>query len=116
MKTENKKAEFYKLAKVWGLISFIPVILAAGPLAGYFLGHIYPQSVSIILAPCPTVVFTFGMLLLTDKKVPKYILIIPLLWSVCGIIPVSLGILEDIGLIIAGVLGATLILVRVRKK
>jgi len=39
MQTENKKkAEFYKLAKVWGLISFIPVILAAGPLAGYFMG------------------------------------------------------------------------------
>ena len=45
MKTENKKAEFYKLAKVWGLISFIPVILAAGPLAGYFLGDYLEKKI-----------------------------------------------------------------------
>jgi len=54
------------------------------------------------------------MLLLTDKKVPKYVLVIPLIWSICGIIPVHLGILEDIGLIISGVVGTTFILVRDR--
>lgn len=37
--TDKKKAEFYKLAKIWGLISFIPVVLAAGPIAGYFIGE-----------------------------------------------------------------------------
>lgn len=37
--TDKKKAEFYELAKIWGLISFIPVVLAAGPIAGYFLGE-----------------------------------------------------------------------------
>jgi len=46
MQTEDrKKAEFYKLAKVWGLISFIPVILAAGPLAGYFLGDYLEKKI-----------------------------------------------------------------------
>jgi len=45
MKTEDKKAEFYKLTKVWGLISFIPVILAAGPLAGYFLGDYLEKKI-----------------------------------------------------------------------
>jgi len=38
MLSKDKKTEFYKMAKIWGLVSFIPVILAAGPLAGYFLG------------------------------------------------------------------------------
>jgi hypothetical protein len=33
-----KKQEFYKRIKIAGMISFIPVILAAGPLAGFFLG------------------------------------------------------------------------------
>jgi hypothetical protein len=93
---------------------FVAYSLIGYLLVGYFLNHIYPQSVSIVLAPCPTVVFTFGMLLMTDKKVPKYILLIPLLWSVCGIIPVHLGVLEDIGLIIAGVAGTILIIVRDR--
>ncbi len=37
--TDKKKAEFYRWAKIGGLISFIPVALAAGPLAGYFLGE-----------------------------------------------------------------------------
>lgn len=30
--------EFYKRLKIAGMISFIPVVLAAGPLAGYFAG------------------------------------------------------------------------------
>lgn len=46
MQTKNgKKAEFYKLAKVWGLVSFIPVILAAGPLAGYSLGDYLEKKI-----------------------------------------------------------------------
>lgn len=36
---DGKKAEFYRLAKIWGLLTFIPVVLAAGPLTGYFLGE-----------------------------------------------------------------------------
>jgi hypothetical protein len=96
-------------------ILFIVYSIVGYFLVGYFMGHIFPRSLSFILAPCPTVVFTFGMLLLTDKKVPKYVLLIPLLWSICGVIPVSLGILEDIGLIITGATGTLLILVRDRK-
>lgn len=46
MQTEDrKKAEFYRLAKVWGLISFIPAVLAAGPLAGYFLGDYLERKI-----------------------------------------------------------------------
>lgn len=32
------KEELYKRIKIGGAISFIPVILATGPLAGYFIG------------------------------------------------------------------------------
>ena len=35
---DRKKADFYKWTKIWGLLSFVPVVLAAGPLAGYFMG------------------------------------------------------------------------------
>jgi hypothetical protein len=34
---ENKK-EIYRWIKIGGLISFLPFVLAAGPLAGYFIG------------------------------------------------------------------------------
>jgi hypothetical protein len=65
--------------------------------------------------PCPTNVFTIGILLLTDKRFPKYLLLIPFLWSISGFIPVSKGILEDIGMIVFGVLGVVLIMMRNRK-
>lgn len=37
--TKIKKTDFYKLIKIWGFVSFIPVILAVSPLAGYFFGE-----------------------------------------------------------------------------
>ena len=46
MRTEDrKKADFYKWTKIWGLLSFIPVVLAAGPLAGYFLGDYLEKKI-----------------------------------------------------------------------
>lgn len=94
---------------------FIAYAMIGYPVFGYFLGHLYPQSPPFGLTPCPATVFTFGLLLMTDKKVPKLFLAIPLLWAVGGFLPVSVGILEDIGLIISGVLGTALILYRDRK-
>jgi len=41
----RKKADFYRLTKIWGLLSFIPVVLAAGPLAGYFLGDYLEKKI-----------------------------------------------------------------------
>lgn len=32
------KLELYRWIKIVGMISFIPIILAAGPLTGYFVG------------------------------------------------------------------------------
>ncbi|MFO8037634.1 MAG: DUF6064 family protein [Anaerolineales bacterium] len=84
------------------------------PVIGYFLGHRYPQSPPFGLTPCPVAAFTFGLFLLTDKKVPKLYLVIPLLWALSGVMPVSVGILEDIGMIISGVLGTALLLYRDR--
>jgi hypothetical protein len=72
------------------------------PLVGYLLGHVYPRSLPFGLAPCPTAVFTVGLLMLTDKKIPRHVLAIPLLWSVCAVVPVISGIYEDAGLVVAG--------------
>jgi F0F1-type ATP synthase assembly protein I len=46
MHTEDrKKADFYKWTKIWGLLSFVPVVLAAGPLAGYFMGDYLEKKI-----------------------------------------------------------------------
>jgi Family of unknown function (DUF6064) len=93
------------------LILFAMVIY---PVLGYMLGHIYPQSPTFGL-PCPTTIFTFGILLWTDKKVTLLVLAIPFLWSIIGFTAaLSLGIREDIGLLIAGLVGTFLIVMRNR--
>ena len=97
-------------------VLFIAYAMIGYPVIGYFLGHRYPQSPPFGLTPCPVTVFTFGLFLLTNKKVPKLFLVIPLLWALSGVMPVSVGILEDIGMIIAGVFGAALILYRDRNE
>ncbi len=101
----------------YGIIGgiFILYALVIYPTLGYFLGHVYPKNPTFGL-PCPTTIFTFGLLLWTDKIVPKYVLVIPLIWSVIGFgAALSLGVIEDYGLLIAGLLGFILIFIRDRK-
>jgi hypothetical protein len=85
------------------------------PLIGTLLGHGYPRSPSFGVAPCPTTIFTFGLLLWTTARVPKTVLIIPFIWSLLGFsAALSLGVREDIGLLLAGVLSVALLLWRDR--
>ena len=85
------------------------------PLIGTLLGHGYPRSPSFGVAPCPTTIFSFGLLLLTSAKVPKSVLVIPFLWSLLGFTAsFLLGVREDIGLVVAGVLSVGLLLRRDR--
>ena len=96
---------------VVGLL-FIAFAMIGYPVLGYFIGHRYPQSPPFGLTPCPLSVFTFGLLLLTDSRVPKWILAIPFLYAIGGILPVSIGVLEDLAMIVAGVVGTAMILYR----
>lgn len=98
---------------VIGLI-FIAYAMIGYPLFSYLIGHIYPQAPSFGITPCPLTIFTVGLFLLTDKKIPKLFLVIPFLWGISGFIPASIGLLEDLGLIISGVLGTILLLLRDR--
>jgi len=94
-----------------GIIGSILILyaLVIYPVLGYALGHVYPTSPTFG-APCPTTIFTFGLLLWADRAMPKYVLAIPLLWSLIGFsAALSLGIREDIGLLIAGITATALI-------
>jgi hypothetical protein len=85
------------------------------PILGTLLGHGYPRSPSFGVAPCPTTIFTFGLLLWTNARVPKSVLVIPFIWSLIGFTAaLSLGVREDIGLLLAGVLSVALLLWRDR--
>ena len=92
-----------------GLV-FIFYSLLVYPVIGTLAGHSYPY-LPIFGAPCPTTIFTIGVLLLADRKVPLCLVAIPLIWSCIGVFAaLSFGIVEDYGLILAGVGGTVLII------
>ena len=96
-------------------IIFIFYALIIYPIWGALAGHHYP-NIPIFGLPCPTTIFTFGLLLWTTQRFPKYLLIIPFLWSIIGFsAALNLAVYQDYGLLIAGILGTILILLRDKK-
>lgn len=60
-------------------------------------------------APCPTVIYTFGMLLLAEN-VPLWLLVVPVLWALLGSTAVvAFGVYQDLGLIVSALLALALI-------
>ncbi|MFZ2899375.1 MAG: DUF6064 family protein [Saprospiraceae bacterium] len=99
---------FRKDLRGWAGGALILFALVVYPVIGYFTGHVYPASPTFGL-PCPTTIFTFGMLLWVERKPPVLVLVIPLLWSVVGFsAALTLGIMEDAGLLVSGLITAGL--------
>ena len=98
----------------YGIIGLVLIIfsLIVYPILGFVFGHIYPTSPTFGL-PCPTTIFTFGVLLMNQKKCPISILIIPFIWSIIGLTAVfQFGIVEDTGLILAALITTSLLVYR----
>lgn len=99
----------------YGISGLIMIVYAMAlyPILGYFMGHTYPQAPVFGVSPCPTVIFTFGLLLWTDGRIPNLLPVIPALWSLLGFSAAwQLGVYEDFGLVIAGIWGTGMILYR----
>ena len=112
----RKKIELVYNKDIFSYTGVILIIfaLAIYPLIGFFIGHIYPASPTFGL-PCPTTIFTFGILLFNKGKLPVGLIIIPVIWSLIGFTAaLKLGIYEDTGLMIAGML--TVILTFYKRK
>lgn len=87
-------------------IVLIIYALIGYPLLGYSLGHAYPKSPTFGV-PCPTTIFSLGILMFSAKRIAWYVFIIPLLWSLIGFsAAIALEIKEDYGLFLAGLLFA----------
>lgn len=79
----------------WVLIIYALVVY---PTLGYLLDHRYPASPTFGL-PCPTVIFTLGVLLWMVPSPSWLLLAIPLFWSLVGTTAAfQLGMFEDLGL------------------
>jgi hypothetical protein len=82
--------------------------LVGYPLLGRASGHLYPAAPTFGL-PCPTTIFTLGLLLWAEPPIPWPLLTVPLAWSAVGTsAALQLGVREDLGLAFAGVMFALL--------
>jgi hypothetical protein len=90
---------------------FILYAMVVYPMLGLAFGHYYPRAPMFGVAPCPTTIFTFGLLIWARKSVPIYLLAIPLIWSLIGTTAaLGLQVPQDLGLGIAGIVGTVLVI------
>ena len=97
-------------------LGFVALAMAVYPLIGLATDHGWPRAPMFGVAPCPTVIFTLGMLLLTARRVPVHVMVVPLLWTaIGGMAAWQLDIIEDLALLPAGVLALCLVLWKNRR-
>ena len=90
--------------------ALIGYALIAYPLVGYALGHRYPSAPTFGV-PCPTTIFTFGLVLLSPPPRLRSLTFIPACWAgVAGVAAIRLGMWEDGGLVAAAVVATILVL------
>jgi hypothetical protein len=91
-------------------IALAAYALVAYPLLALALGRGYPYTATFGL-PCPSVIFTFGMLACLRGPYPRIVFAAPLAWAAIGSqAAVLFGVYEDLGLLAAGIAGAGLLL------
>lgn len=89
------------------------VIIAYGlifyPIVGLLIGRQYPALIFSPLFSCPLNIWVMGMFLLTEKPLPRCLVMVPFVWGLIGFFFVVIGLYEDIVLILMNILGAILI-------
>ena len=110
----RKNLSFSVRADLFGLTGGIMIIYAliGYPLVGYFTGRGPDHLLYTGMMPCPTAIFTLGMLLWTEKPLPKIVPVIPVVYALSGFVPVKLGVVEDVGLVVAGIVTGFLLIYR----
>jgi hypothetical protein len=98
-------------ATIIGVV-LITYAIVVYPALGYVLGHRYPTAPTFGV-PCPTTIFTLGLVVWAGASLPRRLLIVPLAWSVVGTTAtIALGMIEDFGLLAAAVATTVTAIVR----
>jgi hypothetical protein len=108
----RKTFSFKYATNIYSVIGLILILfsLVFYGFVGFVTGYPYPFYPLFGTAPCPVAIFTIGLFSLADKRISPFILILPTVYGVMGVIPVlAFGIYADIGLIISGIFGLFLI-------
>lgn len=107
----RRRLEFRWVGGARGTIGLMLVAFALGvyPAWSYLAEHHYPETPTFGL-PCPTTIFTLGLLAFMVRPYPRSPLVAPVLWSFVGAqAAFLLAVPQDLGLAVAGVVGIVLI-------
>ena len=86
--------------------------LVAYPILSTMLGREFPELPTFGL-PCPTTIFTLGLLAFLAAPFPRIVFVVPVAWALIGAqAAFLLGVYEDLGLLAAGLVGVWLALDR----
>lgn len=90
--------------------ALIAFSLALYPVWSYAAGHPYPYLPTFGL-PCPTTLFTLGVLAFLETPYPRSVFLVPVIWCMVGSqAAFLLGVPQDLSLVLAGVAGVGLMI------
>jgi hypothetical protein len=90
----------------WSFIAYAAIVY---PLLNALLGHAYPRSPTFGVTPCPLVIFTLGVLLMSQLRVSSVVFAIPVVWAVIGgSAALLLNVLPDLALPAAALMAVLL--------
>lgn len=101
-----KPTSGWRMWSGWGLMIFACFIYPAWT---YLAGHRYPAFPTFGL-PCPTTLFSIGLLAFLVKLYPRSVFVVPSLWCLVGAQAAFVfDLTADLGLVAAGVVGLVLL-------
>lgn len=107
----RRRLEFRLTRSVRTAVGLALVLFALGiyPAWSRYAGHFYP-AVPTFGLPCPTTIFTVGLLAFLVTPYPRSPFTVPLLWCLVGSqAAFLLGVPQDLGLLVAAAVGAVLV-------
>jgi len=106
----QRRLEFRWQSGARGLTGLVFVVyaLVVYPLWSHFAGKPYLDTPTFGL-PCPTTIFTMGLLAGLVRPYPRSVFVVPILWSLVGVqAALLLSVPQDLGLAVVAVAGLVL--------
>ena len=89
----------------WLASTLFAYSLIVYPIVGLVATHPYPETPLFGVVPCPTTIFTLGLLVLASHPRPLLLAAVPLVWTaIGGSAAILLNVPQDWGLFIAGLI------------
>ena len=107
----QRRLEFRWQADARGVTALLLVMyaLVVYPAWSHFAGRPYLETPTFGL-PCPTTIFTMGLLACLVRPCPRSVFVVPVLWSLVGVqAAFLLSVPQDLGLAVVAIVGLVLV-------